>query len=325
MDVLEDIRTYLGDDWKKVTSGIRQYLGTDISLLETTNEKLLENNGKQVRPVIGLLTARACGGRANDDSIKFAIASELLHNATLLHDDVADESDCRRGKPTVRALMGPSISVLVGDFWLVRAVKAILDSENGQNEVVTLYSRTLSDLAEGEMLQLQKAGSVDTTLQDYLNIIYRKTASLFVATTVSAAISVKADKKSVKAAGLFGEYMGIAFQIRDDILDYTSTDSIGKPVGVDIMEKKITLPLLCAFENSGKHGEKEVRDTIRNIDSVSKDEILSFVRNYGGVEGAQKILEDYCGRAISALSALPESEDREFLAKLAVMFSNRTK
>lgn len=322
--MLEDIKTYLGDDWDKVLKGIRAYLSTDIDLLDKTNRGLLEHSGKQLRPLLALLVARACSGTVNENTVRFAIASELLHNATLLHDDVADESDTRRGSPTVRAFLGPSASVLVGDFWLVKAMCAVLDGAGGQSRVIRIFSGTLSDLAEGEMLQLQKATLADTLEKDYFEIISRKTASLFAAASLSAAISVNAPENIEQAAADFGKYLGLAFQIRDDIFDYMPEQGIGKPVGVDIVEKKITLPLLCAFGNVGKDEERKIREKIRAGEEGVRDEVIAFVRENGGIQKAQEILEEYIGKAISVTDVFPHQKERELLVSLAETLSHRT-
>lgn len=311
------MKSYLGADWEKVETGIRAYLSTDISLLDSTNISLLENSGKQLRPMVALLVARAIAGKANEDTVRFAIASELLHNATLLHDDVADESDERRGQPTVRKLMGSCVSVLVGDFWLVKAVRAILDVSTGHDRAIESFSRTLSDLAEGEMLQLEKSRTCDTTFADYLSIIYRKTASLFVATCRNAAMSAGASPQVEEAVASYAEYLGYAFQIRDDIFDYMIAAKVGKPVGVDVLEKKITLPLLGAFANVEAERERRIRSEIGNIDEAGRDRIVKFVHDNGGVEFAQKVLEGYVRKAQDALLVLPDTEDRKILCELA--------
>ena len=177
MDI-KAIREFLGQDWIAVQKRIASALQSDIALLNVTNESILSHSGKQMRPMLALIIARACsaGNRASDATVRYAAASELLHNATLLHDDVADESDQRRGVPTIMSLMGPSVSVLVGDYWLVKAVELVLEASGDDMRVIRLFSKTLSDLAEGEMLQLQKAKSGDTDENDYLRIIYNKTA-----------------------------------------------------------------------------------------------------------------------------------------------------
>jgi len=286
---------------------------------------LLSHSGKQLRPILSLVIARACGGGScNEDSIKYATASELLHNATLLHDDVADEADKRRGQPTVRCLMGPNVSVLLGDFWLVRAVRAILDAHSGSNRAIELFSKTLSDLAEGEMLQLQKATTCDTTFEDYLQIIYRKTASLFVATAMTAALSVSATAQIEHSVGEFAKYMGYAFQMKDDIFDYLPQDtSVGKPVGIDVLEQKITLPLLCALDNVDERQQQRLRDMVRDITPEKRDVIIDFVRSNGGIEGAQSVLEEYCSKALDCLKILPDTREKEILQEFPAYFAKR--
>ena len=169
---INSIKEYLGQDWVALQSRISSALKSDIDLLNMTNASILSNSGKQLRPLLSLLFARACsGGVVNESAVRYAAAAELLHNATLLHDDVADDSDKRRGVPTIRSLMGPSVSVLVGDYWLVKAVEQILGAGESAARVIGIFAKTLSDLAEGEMLQLQKAQKGDTVKEDYLNII----------------------------------------------------------------------------------------------------------------------------------------------------------
>lgn len=315
---VSEVKEYLSADWTSVQDSIRTYLGTDISLLNTANESVLSGGGKQLRPMLALLMARACGGACNAASVKYAAASELMHNATLLHDDVADESDYRRGKPTIRKMMGPGVSVLLGDFWLVRALNAILDGGLQKDRVLEMFATTLSDLAEGEMLQLQKASTMDTVFEDYLAIIYRKTASLFVSSTRTAAISVDAPAEYEKAAAEYGENLGYAFQMRDDIFDYMPDAQVGKPVGVDIVEHKITLPLLGALENMGPARADALRARLAgDVSPELRDEVIQIVRREGGIEYAQGVLEQYVERAVKALEVLPASKEKEILCNLA--------
>lgn len=327
MDI-KSIKEYLGQDWIAVQERISSSLQSDISLLNTTNASILSNTGKQMRPVLSLLMARACSGGGallEDSTIRYAAAAELLHNATLLHDDVADESEQRRGEPTVMSLMGPSVSVLVGDYWLVKAMELILGSSESDIKVIKIFSKTLSDLAEGEMLQLQKAQSGDTDESDYLRIIYSKTASLFEAACMSAAVSVSASESFEKAARDYAVALGIAFQIKDDILDYSGTDSVGKPLGVDILEQKITIPLLGAFRNAGAEEEARVRALVIDIADHPeyRDEIVDFVNSNGGLEYALEQLDRYVDDAVSALSDFPESEERNMLTELAYFTARR--
>ncbi len=326
MDI-KSIKEYLGQDWTAVQERIASALGSDIQLLNSTNDMILSHSGKQLRPLLSLMMARACSDNSalTDASFRYAASSELLHNAALLHDDVADDSDRRRGMPTIMSLMGPSVSVLVGDYWLVKAVELVLDASNGDMRVIRLFSKTLSDLAEGEMLQLQKAQSGDTDEDDYLRIIYNKTASLFEAACVSAAISVNASEDYEKAAKDYAVYLGLAFQIKDDILDYAGTDSVGKPLGVDILEQKITMPLLGAFAKAGAEEEKRVREMVRTIvdNPGYRDEIVAFVKANGGLEYSVNQLDKYVRQAVGALSVLPDSKEKELLVELAYFTAKR--
>ena len=311
-----------------VEESISSALESDIDLLNSTNASILSNSGKQLRPLMALLFARACaGGKANEATVRYAAAAELLHNATLLHDDVADDSDQRRGVPTIRSLMGPSVSVLVGDYWLVRALELILQDCSTDVRVIKIFSKTLSDLAEGEMLQLQKAQSGDTGMEDYLRIVYSKTASLFEAACVSAAVSVSASEAFEKAARDYAVALGVAFQIKDDILDYDGTESVGKPLGVDVLEQKITIPLIGAMVNAGPAEEARVRALVKDVvgHPEHRDEIVSFVKENGGLDYAVAELNKYVQKAVQALAVLPDSYEKSALEELAYFTAKRAK
>ena len=324
MDI-KSVREYLGKDWEAVKEKIETSLMSDIALLNATNSSILSNSGKQLRPLLALLVARACSGhQISEATIRYAAAAELLHNATLLHDDVADNSDQRRGVPTIMSLMGPSVSVLVGDYWLVKAMEMILCSSEEDHMVIKIFSKTLSDLAEGEMLQLQKAQNGDTVQDDYLRIIYSKTASLFEAACVSAAISVNASEEYMTAARNYAVALGIAFQIKDDILDYSGTESVGKPLGVDILEQKITMPLLGAIAHVPAQ-ESRIRDLVKGIvdHPEYRDEIVTFVKENSGLEYAVRQLDKYVEKAVEALSVLPLCRERALLEDLAYFTAKR--
>ncbi len=326
--ILDEIRSYLGEDWNSVTRLISESLRSDITLLNLTNDSILKNSGKQLRPMISLLVARACSkGNITQDSIRYAAAAELLHNATLLHDDVADCSAKRRGKPTVMSVLGSNASVLIGDFWLVKAMKNILDAAKNADKVIRIFSKTLSDLAEGEMLQLQKAQAGDTTEEDYLRIIFNKTASLFEAAAYSAAISVDAAADVVSAIREYSVNLGLAFQIRDDMFDYYDEGAIGKPVGIDLDEQKITLPLLCALESVSNEEAAYVRQKVNDIheNPSYKAEIRDFVFQHDGMEGACEKLHEYVDKAINSLSVLPDSQEKSYLAQIAEFTADRNK
>lgn len=325
---LDEIKDFLGQDWKDTDALIRSSLESDISLLNATNKAILDHSGKQLRPIVSLLVARACGGgRVNADSVRYAAAAELLHNATLLHDDVADSSCERRGAPTVMAILGGPASVLLGDFWLVKALENILASSANCNEVIRIFAGTLSSLAEGEMLQLQKASSGDTVEEDYYRIIYSKTASLFEAAFVSAAISVNAPADWIEAVRDYAVSLGIAFQIKDDIFDYSDGKKIGKPVGIDLEEQKITLPLLGALAAASPERAKQIRGMVLDIleHPEYKEEIVGFVKEGKGIEYAVSKLEDYVSKAVDALAVLPDSKEKDYLVKIAGFTAYRDK
>lgn len=321
----KEITTYLGGPWQSVLGYIREAVRSDVPLLQQTNDGILAHGGKLVRPMTSLLTACAFSeGNPPDDACRYAAASEVLHNATLLHDDVADKSDIRRGEPTVNALLGGSAAVLVGDFWLARAMQ-ILVGVSYAERTSNLFATILTDLAEGEMLQLQKAAGADTTSDDYYRIIKCKTASLFKAAIAAGAIAAGASDSQCDDALKFAEALGCAFQIKDDILDYEGGEEVGKPLGADIREQKITLPLLCAMDNSGR-GEI-IRQLVREIPQKPDncEVIHRFVIENGGVASAAEKLDVYVDEAIAALETFPEGQAKEYLKQIARYNSIRKK
>ena len=313
----KEIIALLGGDWDRMRGIIRSTLGSDVPLLDEINTSILDNAGKMLRPLLTLLFARICnGGQTSEESLKNAAAVEILHNATLLHDDVADEAMTRRGIPTVLSRLGAVPAVLVGDFWLASAVTLLSDSSD-MKWTLDEFAHTLTNLAEGEMLQQQKAFTSDTTVEDYLRIIYCKTASLFVTACECGAKSVKADSAQMQAAGRYGKALGLAFQIRDDILDYSGDEKTGKPVGVDLQEQKITLPLLGALSASAD--EAQWRKKIHDIPTHPEfcGQIRRFVLSEGGVEYAEEKLNAYVADALQALEVFPDCREREILAYIA--------
>lgn len=317
--------TLLGQDWERVKELLRSTLSSDVPLLDEINTSLQDNAGKMLRPMLTLLFARICnGGNSTEESIRTAAAVEVLHNATLLHDDVADEAMTRRGTPTVMSRMGAVPAVLVGDFWLASAVLLLKDSSDSQ-WTMQQFSVTLIDLAEGEMLQQQKAFQSDTTVEDYLRIIYCKTGSLFVTACEAGAKSVQASDELLETAGRYGKALGLAFQIRDDILDYAGTETTGKPVGIDLLEQKITLPLLGAL--SAVPDEAEWRKMVHDIPSHPEycSRIHSFVLENGGVEYASEKLNAYVAEAQKALEVFPDCPEKKVLAYIAQHNAIRTK
>jgi octaprenyl-diphosphate synthase len=327
---MNDILAYLKPGLEHVNTFIDAALRSDIELLDSTNRSLREHPGKMMRPVLALLVAEAAGLATPppEDTYRYAAATELLHNATLLHDDVVDGATERRGMPTVASLLGGSAAVLIGDYWLQKCLRLILGARRETDRVLRLFAQTLGHLTEGELLQMQKATSGDTTQADYLRIIYGKTASLFESTALSAAISVGAEENVIRAMGDFAVQVGLAFQIKDDIFDYSdAAEALGKPVGIDLLEQKITQPLLCALEQVPEHEQKRIRGLVARIadDPSQAAEVSAFVKEHDGVSLAVIEMEKHVNQAISYLQVLPESKEKGYLEKLAHFVGQREK
>ena len=322
---VSEIKKLLHPYLERVEQLIDECLKSDIPLLDATNRSLRERPGKMLRPILALLSAGASGG-ITEDSVRFAAAAELLHNASLLHDDVVDGATQRRGAPTVSSLLNSEASVLIGDFWLVKCMQVVLSSVRYGDRVIRIFAKTLSDLAQGEILQMQKAWEGDTAQEDYLRIIYCKTASLFESSAVAAAVSADAPEFVLEALREYAVNLGIAFQIKDDIFDYASPgDFVGKPVGIDLLEQKITQPLLCALEKASDARESEIREKVRKVQEnpALAEEIRAFVAEMDGVALAGKKLDYYIEKANSCLGALSDSPEKSYLAELALFVGER--
>jgi len=323
MKLTESIKESLSFEWHSFEDRMTSVLHSDIVLLNRINEYLLANSGKKLRPMLALASAAACGSGVNESAITCAVAAEMIHTATLLHDDVVDESNMRRGALTVRSMFSPGASVLMGDYWLSKAVNLLVSI--GNLEIMSLFAKTIEDLSAGEILQMEKAQTLDTTEDDYFEIIRCKTASLFVSSTVSAAIASGAGHNVINALGEYAHKLGLLFQVRDDILDYSDSSDIGKDSDCDISERKITLPLLCAFVNAPER-QREIRSMLGNIDmsdagNPANGEIIrkvkSFVIANDGIKSARERMTHFSECAIKSLETLPESKYRQYLAAIA--------
>lgn len=318
----KEARQFLGQAWADFQRCFADSLQTDIPLLKKANAFLLEHGGKKLRPIFTMLIAKALRGHCNEHVISCAAASELLHTATLIHDDVADDAATRRGVPTMKAIYTPTTAVLLGDFWLARAMDLIIDHPD--KRVLHCFSKCLDDLAQGEMLQLERAQKADTKEEDYRQIIYCKTTSLFEAAIVSAAYSVQATEEEVACCQRYARHIGLSFQMMDDILDYSPELSIGKPTGQDIMEKKITLPLLCLFRIAPASVVRDIRRRMKKPDTALVQDVFSLVRQYGALSLAREWLQEEIRGAIEALAPIPPSEAKSYLEKLAGLMAVRT-
>lgn len=318
----KEVQKFLGTAWSDFQRIFAESLVSDIPLLDKANRFILEHGGKKLRPTLALLIAKALRGLCNEHVVRCAAASELLHTATLMHDDVADDALTRRDVPTMRALYSPTTAVLLGDFWLSRAMGLIIDHPD--KRVLHIFSKCLGDLAEGEMLQLEKARRADATEEDYQRIIYNKTTSLFEASIVSAAFSVGAGSAELDSCRRYARHIGQAFQMMDDIFDYSPELSTGKPTGQDLLEKKITLPLFGLFQRAPGHVSREIRRRMRNPDPELVPDVFALVRQYDALAYARGRLTEEVGRAVDALAPLPASEAKNYLSELAAQMAVRT-
>ncbi len=319
---MKEVQQYLGKAWTDFQRCFAESLESDIPLLDKANQYLLGHGGKKLRPLFTLLIAKALRGDCNERVVRCAAASELLHTATLMHDDVADNAPTRRGVPTMMTVYSPTTAVLLGDYWLSKAMDLIIDHPD--KRVLHVFSKCLADLASGEMLQLEKAEKADTTEDDYRRIIYCKTTSLFEACMVSAACSVEASEKEIERCRIYAWHIGQAFQMRDDMLDYSPELSIGKPTGQDILEKKITLPLFGLFEKAPRSVVREVRRRMKNPDTELVSDVFAWVRQYDAMSYAREKLDAEIRQAVEVLAAFPASPSRDYLEKMAGMIAIRT-
>ena len=317
------IRQSLGSDWKAFENILKDALDSPYYLLSSIDSYLLNKPGKQLRPALALCSARICG-TPGPLSHAVAAVAEMIHTASLLHDDVADNADTRRGTPSVHKQYGPRASILIGDYWFARAFQTLLQYEG--KHLVPLYAAVIRDLSEGEMLQLEKSRTLDISFRDYYMICKNKTASLFSASMVSGALSVTDQEVAAALRPIFEKaayHMGMAFQIRDDMMDYQPALNSGKPYYKDIAESNITLPLLGALCNAGfKDNYPSVKAWIRRLEqreSQGLDQIVDFVERYNGLEFAARVLHHHQTKAREQLSLLPPSPWQEARLKIAGM------
>jgi len=301
---IEDIKQPVLADFQDFEKDFNAVFKTDNPLLQSIFDHILEGKGKQIRPILVLLAAKLCG-KINQCTLDIAVSLELLHTATLIHDDVVDEAYQRRGNPSVNARWDNRVSVLSGDFMLSYSLYNAVKTSN--LEILQLISSVGKELADGELLQIPFAKKSTLSEEAYFRIIRKKTALLFSVCTESGAISVGATAEQKTALSHFGEYLGMCFQIQDDIFDYSENKNIGKPVGNDIREGKVTLPLILALKNADEQGR--VGEMIDNNDFSPEniEKILHFTRQNKGIELAQAYMEMYKEKAVSALSIFPES------------------
>jgi len=312
---LDAIRTPVEDDLDAFQTYFREAMRADHTLLDKITQYVLWQKGKRIRPLLVLLSAKACAGQASDGTHRAAALVELLHTATLVHDDVVDDAEKRRGVFSINALWKNKIAVLMGDFLLSRGLLLSLDHDD--YTILHTLSDAVRRMSEGELLQIEKSRLLDIDEETYFRIISDKTASLISACTKSGAVSVSEDEGLVERMHQFGETLGLAFQIRDDLFDFSAQES-GKPVGIDLQEKKMTLPLIVALRDASRSDRKRILKLV-DEDDKSHDElrtIATFVRERGGIEYARSRMEEFAEEAKSHLAALPPSDARASLVGL---------
>jgi len=297
MSSLKEIQAPVQDHIKAFEKGFRASMKSSVPLLNIVTRYILKRKGKQMRPLFVMLSAEVCGG-VNDSSYHAAALIELLHTATLVHDDVVDDSNFRRGFFSVNALWKNKISVLVGDYLLAKGLQIALDNE--AYDLLKIVNQATQEMSEGELMQIEKARKLDITEEVYFEIIRKKTATLIASCCASGAASTKTDKEIIKKMYAFGENVGVAFQIKDDLFDYNSSNSTGKPNGVDIKEKKITLPLIYMLSNLSGGGKRRIINTIKNHnqDPVRVANLIKEVNESGGIEYAREKMQEYAEKAI---------------------------
>ncbi len=318
------IQTLTADDMAKVNETIQAQLNSDVSLINQLGFYIIGSGGKRLRPLLAVLSARALGYEGNAHTTAAAFV-EFIHTATLLHDDVVDESDMRRGKETANAAFGNAASVLVGDYIYTRSFQMM--TELGSMKILKLMSDAVNIIAEGEVQQLMNCNDPSTTEELYMQVIYSKTARLFEAATQIGAILVDAPENIETAMQNYGKYLGTAFQLIDDVMDYTSDGKeMGKNVGDDLAEGKPTLPLLYAMRNGTPEQEAMIRDAIEHANGMERlDDILAAMEETGALTyTTSKALEE-ADKAIAQLAVLPDSDYKRALETLAHMAVKRTK
>lgn len=311
---LKQIQTPIATEMAEFEKKFRDFMKSKVKLLDHITNYIVRRKGKQMRPMFVFLTA-GVSGTITESSYRGAALIELLHTATLVHDDVVDDANYRRGFFSVNALWKNKIAVLVGDYLLSRGL--LLSVDNGDFELLRIVSQAVREMSEGELLQIAKARKLDITEEVYYKIIQQKTASLIASCCAVGAATSGADNVLIEKMRDFGEKVGMAFQIKDDLFDY-GEDEIGKPVGIDIKEKKMTLPLIYALNNSSWLEKKRIIYLIRNKneDKKSVNEVIDFVKASGGLQYATKIMNEYFQEALQILNEFPESEYRNSLEGL---------
>lgn len=311
-NIVEEIKRPINDEMKLFEQKFYESMQSKVALLDKVTRFIVTTKGKQMRPMFVFLCAKLVG-EVTEKTYRGASMIELIHTATLVHDDVVDESFKRRNFFSINALWKNKIAVLVGDYLLSKSV--LLSTDHKDYDLLGVISRTIREMSEGELLQLEKARKLDITEDVYYEIIRQKTATLIAACCEIGVLSNNADETLAKKMMDFGTFTGMAFQIKDDLFDYLSSNVIGKPVGIDIKEQKMTLPLIHTLKTANEKDRKYYFDTIKRYNNNPKrvKELIEFVKSSGGLEYAITVMKDFQQKAKDILNEFPDSEARKSL------------
>ncbi|MDY3319222.1 polyprenyl synthetase family protein [Riemerella anatipestifer] len=311
-NIVEEIKRPIGAEMKLFEQKFYESMQSKVPLLDKVTRFIVTTKGKQMRPMFVFLCAKLVGD-VNEKTYRGASMIELIHTATLVHDDVVDESFKRRNFFSINALWKNKIAVLVGDYLLSKSV--LLSTDNKDFDLLSVISTTIREMSEGELLQLEKARKLDITEEVYYEIIRQKTATLIAACCEIGVLSNGVDDTMAKKMRDFGTYTGMAFQIKDDLFDYLSKNIIGKPVGIDIKEQKMTLPLIYTLKNANEKDRKYYFDTIKRHNHNPKrvKELIDFVKHSGGLDYAIGVMKDFQQKAKDILEEFPDSEAKTSL------------
>ena len=313
--IVEQIKAPIAEEMKIFEKKFYGSMKTNVSLLDRIMQYIVRRKGKQMRPMFVFLTAKLIG-QTTERTYRGASMIELIHTATLVHDDVVDDSNMRRGYFSINALWKNKIAVLVGDYLLSKSV--LLATENKDFDLLTVISTAIREMSEGELLQIEKARNLDITEEIYFEIIRQKTATLIAACCEAGARSVGCTDEMAAKMNRFGELVGIAFQIKDDLFDYTSTNLIGKPIGIDIKEQKMKLPLIYSINTANSTEKKWLIRSVKKHNNNKKrvNEVIEYVKTHGGLNYARQAMYDYRDKALRILDEFPDSDANQSLRTL---------
>ncbi|MDB5145309.1 MAG: polyprenyl synthetase family protein [Mucilaginibacter sp.] len=320
---IDEIKKPIAADIDAFEEKFKTSMRSSVPLLDRITHYIVKRKGKQIRPMFVFFSASICGG-INDSTHRGAALVELLHTATLVHDDVVDNSYQRRGFFSINALWKNKIAVLVGDYLLSKGL--LLSIDNGDFKLLKIVSEAVKQMSEGELLQVEKVRRMDVDEPIYYEVIRQKTASLIASCCACGAASAGANDETVEKMRLFGEKIGIAFQIKDDMFDF-GTDDVGKPLGIDIKEKKVTLPLIYSLNNAASSERKRIINLVKNHNDDPKkiEQIIRFVNDTGGLQYAENQMKIYQEEAFKILNTFPPSDSRESLEQLVRFTTERNK